>query len=280
MTIYQAVPGESLDWGSNASWEGAAAPASGSTNLAVFKAPGRYVFTAGMNQSAVNLNGIIVFPGAYVEIPGLTIDLNQSNGEGLVLNGRGTVRIAGGTHTRTLAVSPEMLLRLEGGTHSFIVAEKQARVYATDGPTLEDVQAKSGSYVSIAAKSDRVKLRVSGGAKIETNRNVESADVGRGTLILGASAAVTDGSTGGEARVDDEAGKIILKNTAAATHASIRINAGLLDCSLCAVAPTITNLYRMPGGRVITKCLVGAATISNSYSFGGEGDSAALEGGV
>lgn len=277
MSAFVANPGEAIDWGDVASWVGAAVPSSGASNYIVFPGGYRYVFTgANMNQAAVNVAGIIVQRGAHVEIPGLTIDVNQAGGEGIVVYGSGgEVRIAGGSTTQALNYSRHCRVRLEGGTHPVVHGENGGYTYIGDA-TAEEVVA-IGAQIEVAYKADRIQAEVANGGLIRSYRSVEAGSIGRGRLDLLGAAAITDGGTGGEVTLLDPEAVLRMEHDAAVVHRSILARIGTVDPSRCQVPPTWTYLYRSPTAKVIEKCLVGRVTVTNRKGYGGEGESMGVQ---
>ncbi len=266
MATIIANQGITLDWSATATWKGAVVPVSGDT--VVFEEGGVYVFTAGLNQSAVNLAALVAL-NCFLSIAGqLQIDVNNS-GRGLMLALRGgDFRMSGATNVVSVE-RPTAQVSLEGGAHALIVAVNGGPVVVGSAATCEDIKVfRRGVVRAESHATDRIKVDIGSGGICETRRNVEAGNIGHGRLELIDGARITDGSTGGQVDLRDARAELRIRANQALTHRRINALAGVVDATRSTGIQTYTNDVETPDSMFLDESVGGRVVRSGTTRYG------------
>lgn len=252
--------GTGLVWTDTATWQGGSIPVD--ADDVVFEPGKTYVFAA-FSQPNIELASLVALD-CHLELPG-EIDV-QNSGRGLLARLRsGCITLTGETNILS-AEGPGTVVNVVSGPNLVVQCLGGAQVNLQAGGTYEDVLVDGhGSQVTIGTHaSDRVKLKIGPGCRVESYRKVEEALIMDGTLaLMGAVANITDGSTGGVAKLFGPNAVLSLEQTAALSHALIEGYAGLVDASKARAVQTVTADVQSPMCRFIERGIAGSMVRSS-----------------
>lgn len=257
MAIKIPTAGTNLNWGATASWVGGVVPVTG--DFIQFETGKSYYYTSGLDQSAVNLAGMVVPPLADVGFggSGLTIDISSGADAYLAVQGSGNLAFIGDIDS-VICASSRASVSINGGAVPLVQALAGV-VRLGNTTTLTRIHtSRAGRIIADANASTRIAVARCFGGAIETNRSVEDGLVSNGTLTFKSAATITDGATGG--KVCCVRGAIQFQGTATAAQ-EIELLGGDLDVSSHQAALTLAALTIDRASSRVSRAAPGAAFV-------------------
>ena len=255
MAIKIPVAGTNLNWGAGASWVGGTAPETG--DFVQFEEGKTYYYTSGLDQSTVDLAGMVIPPLADVGFAGsLEIDISNGASAFLAVQGIGNLAFIGDIDS-VICTSGRASVSINGGAVP-LVQVVAGTVQLGNTTTLTRVHtSRTGSAIIDANASTRVAVVRCFGGTIESHRSIEDAIIS-GQVTLKSAATITDGSTGGTARI--VRGTLRYAGTATAGNA-IELLGGTFDASRHQAALTIATLTIDRTSSTVSRSAPGAALV-------------------
>lgn len=255
MAIKIPVAGTNLNWGAGASWVGGTAPVTG--DFVQFEESKTYFYTAGLDQNTVDLAGMVIPPLADVGFAGsLTIDISNGATPFLAMQGVGNIALIGDIDS-VICTSGRASVSINGGAVPTVQAVA-GTIQLGNTTTLTRVHtSRTGRVIIDANASTRVATVRCFGGSIESHRSIEDAIIS-GQVTLKSAATITDGSTGGTARVIR--GSLRYAGTATAGNA-IELLGGALDVTQHQAALTIASLTIDRVSSTVSRAAPGAALV-------------------